>query len=140
MSKANSTESDVLNLFFLKTLAAWMGTLATTGDANITIALHTADPGEAGSQSTNEATYASYARVNVARTAGGWTVSGSQAQNAALLQFPEATPGPSNTITHVSLGINGGQIMYSGALTASRVVSDGIMPQFPINAITVTED
>jgi len=139
MSKSNATETDTLNIFFLKTLASWMGTLATTGDANITIALHTADPGEGGTQSTNEATYTSYARVNVARTAGGWTVSGATAQNAALIQFPEATGG-SDVITHVSLGINSGQIMYSGALTASRSISSGIQPQFAINALTVTED
>lgn len=139
MSKSNSTENDTLNLFFLKTLASWMGTLSGTGDANITIALHTGDPGEGGTQSTSEATYTSYARVNVARTAGGWTVSGNTSQNAALIQFPEATGG-SDTITHVSLGINSGQIMYSGALTASRSVSSGIQPQFAINALTVTED
>jgi len=139
MSKSNATETDTLNIFFLKTLASWMGTLATTGDTNITVALHTADPGEGGTQSTNEATYTSYARVNVARTAGGWTVSGATAQNAALIQFPEATGG-SDVITHVSLGINSGQIMYSGALTASRSISSGIQPQFAINALTVTED
>lgn len=139
MSKGNSTENDLLNLFFLKTLAAWAGTLSGTGDANITVALHTADPGEGGTQTTNEATYTSYARVNVARTAGGWTVSGATSQNAALIQFPEATGG-TDIITHVSLGINSGQIMYSGALTASRTISSGIQPQFAINALTVTED
>ena len=68
MSKGNSTENDVLSLFFLKTLPAWAGTLSATGDTNITVALHTADPGEAGTQSTSEATYTSYARVNVIRT------------------------------------------------------------------------
>ena len=68
MSKGNSTENDVLSLFFLKTLPSWAGTLSATGDTNITVALHTADPGEAGTQSTSEATYTSYARVNVIRT------------------------------------------------------------------------
>ena len=139
MSKSNSTETDTLNIFFLKTLASWMGTLSGTGDANITIALHTADPGEAGTQATNEATYTSYARVNVIRTAAGWTVSGNTSQNAALIQFPEATGG-SDVITYVSLGINSGQIMYSGALTASRTVSTGIQPQFSIASLTITED
>jgi hypothetical protein len=139
MSKSNATETDTLNIFFLKTLASWMGTLATTGDANATIALHTADPGEGGTQSTNEATYTSYARVNVIRTVAGWTVSGNTAQNAALIQFPEATGG-TDIITYVSIGINSGQIMYSGALTASRTISTGIQPQFAINSLTVTED
>lgn len=139
MSKGNSTENDVLSLFFLKTLPAWAGTLSGTGDTNITVALHTADPWEGGTQSTSEATYTSYARVNVIRTSSGWTVAGNTSENAALIQFPEATGG-SNTITHVSLGVNSGQIMYSGALTASRSVSSGIQPQFNIGSLTVTED
>src|SRR5574343_470919 len=139
MSKSNATETDTLNIFFLKTLASWMGTLATTGDANCTIALHTADPGEGGTQSTNEATYTSYARVNVIRTVAGWTVAGNSASNAALIQFPEATGG-TDIITYVSIGINSGQIMYSGALTASRTVSNGIQPQFAIGALVAQED
>jgi len=77
--------------------------------------------------------------VNVIRTSSGWTVAGNTSENAALIQFPEATGG-SNTITHVSLGVNSGQIMYSGALTASRSVSSGIQPQFNIGSLTVTED
>ena len=139
MSKWNSTENDVLSLFFLKTLPAWAGTLSLTGDTNITVALHTADPWEAGTQSTSEATYTSYARVNVVRTASGWTVAWNTSSNAALIQFPEAT-GWADTITHVSLGVNSGQIMYSWALTASRSVSSGIQPQFNIGSLQVTED
>lgn len=77
--------------------------------------------------------------MNVIRTSSGWTVAGNTSENAALIQFPEATGG-SNTITHVSLGVNSGQIMYSGALTASRSVSSGIQPQFNIGSLTVTED
>lgn len=139
MSKWNSTETDVLSLFFLKTLPAWAGTLSATWDTNISVALHTADPDETGTQATSEANYTSYARVNVVRTAAGWTVVGNTSSNAALIQFPEATGG-TNTITHVSLGVNSGQIMYSGALTASRSVSSGIQPQFNIAALNVTED
>ena len=139
MSKWNSTENDVLNLFFLKILPAWAGALSGTGDTHISVALHTADPWEAWTQSTSEANYTSYARVNVIRTAAGWTVVGNTSSNAALIQFPEATGG-TNTITHVSLGVNSGQIMYSGALTASRSVSSGIQPQFNISALNVTED
>lgn len=139
MSKGNTTENDVLNLFFLKTLPAWAGTLSATGDTNITVALHTADPWEAGTQSTSEATYTSYARVNVVRTSAWWTVAGNTSSNAALIQFPEATGG-TNTITHVSLGVNSGQIMYSGALTASRSVSSGIQPQFNIWSLQISED
>lgn len=45
---------------------------ATAG--SLYISLHTSDPGEAGSQTTNEANYTSYARVAVARS--GKTIKG----------------------------------------------------------------
>lgn len=136
MSKGNTTENDILEYIFKATAFSWnaIGTLY--------LALHTADPGEAGSQTTSEATYTSYARVGVVRTGSGWTVSGATASNAALVQFPQATGG-TNTITHVSVGTassGAGQILYSGALNASLSVSSGIQPQFAIGALTLTED
>lgn len=139
MSKGNTTENQLLALFFNKTIPAWLGTLSGTGDTDITVALHTADPGEAGTQSTSEATYTGYARVNVIRTAAGWTVASNVASNTALVQFGEATAG-TNTITHVSLGINSGQIMYKGSLTSARTISSGIQPQFNIANLQITEE
>ena len=38
------------------------------------VALHSADPTATGSQTSNEISYTSYARVAVARTTGVWTV------------------------------------------------------------------
>jgi len=141
MSKGNTTENDVLQIIFKQVLASHLGVLQTTGNADLYIALHTGDPGEAGSQTTSECTFGSYARQAVARGAG-WTVSGNQAENAATISFPECTSG-SETVTHVSIGtvVSGaGQIIYSGALNASRSVSSGITLQFAAGALTVTED
>lgn len=90
---------------------------ATSPAANIPLALHTADPGIGGSQATSEATYGSYARVNVARTAGGWTVTGNDAVNAAEILFASATSG-AEVITHVSLGDGAGNIIARSALGA----------------------
>lgn len=136
MSKGNTTENDLLAYIFNATAISW------DGNANLFVSLHTADPGEGGNQTTNEATYTSYARVTVARTSGGWTVSGNTAQNTALVQFPQCTGG-SNTITHVAVGtaVSGtGQILYSGALTSPLSVSSGIQPQFAAGALSLTED
>ncbi len=136
MSKSNTTENDFMLYTFNATAFSW------NGNTNLYIALHTADPGEAGDQTTNEATYTSYARVTVARTSGGWTVTGNQAINAALIQFPQATGG-SNVITHVSIGTassGAGQILYSGALSSSLTVNNGIQPQFAAGTLTLTED
>lgn len=136
MSKGNTTENDFLEYTFKATAFSW------NGIGNLYISLHTADPGEAGTQETNETSYTNYSRVAVARTAGGWTVSGNQAQNAALIQFPQCGV-TGATITHVAIGtsISGaGQILYSGALNASLSVANLIQPQFSAGALTITED
>lgn len=144
MSKANGFENDVLELAFNQTLAAHLGSLSGTGNANLYVSLHTADPGEAGSQTTSECAFGAYARVAVTRNSNGsgWTVSGNQVQNTAVINFPECTSG-SETVTHFAIGTvtsGAGQILYKGALTASRNVSTGITLQFPATSITITED
>jgi hypothetical protein len=136
VSKGNTTENDVLALIFQGTALSW--------DANVDlyVSLHTADPGEAGSQTTSECAYGSYARQAVARDATGWDLSGNTASNDDLIQFPQCTSG-SETITHVAIGTastGAGQILYSGALSSSLAVSTGIQPQFAANALTITED
>jgi hypothetical protein len=146
MSKSNTFENDLLLLIFNNTDIADIGDAgglqnsATAG--SLYLALHTGDPGEAGTATTNEAAYGSYARVAIARSGAGWTVASNTATNAALAQFPECTSG-SETITYVSIttaSSGASKILYSGALTASRAISSGIQPQFAASALTVTED
>jgi hypothetical protein len=134
MSKGNTTESDILAKIFTATAISW------DAATDLDIHLHTADPGEAGTSATSEATYGSYAVVTVARSGTGWTVAGSSCTNDTLIQFPQCTSG-SNTLTHVSITPSGStQILYSGALNASLSVSTGIQPQFAGSALTITED
>ena len=45
-------------------------------------------PADAGNQTTNETAYTSYARVAVARTSGGWTVTGNSVSPTANIDFP----------------------------------------------------
>jgi hypothetical protein len=134
MSKGNTTENDVLAMVLTGVDPAWRG------NANRYIALHTADPGEGGSQTTSECAYTSYARVAIGT--GDWTDGGSSFTNTNLEQFPQCTGG-SETITHVSIGTltsGAGQILYSGALTSSLAVSNGIQPQFAAGSLAVSED
>lgn len=136
MSKGNTTENDFLEYTFKATAFSW------NGNTNLYLALHTGDPGEAGNQTTSECAYTSYARVTVARSGSGWTVSGSSSTNAALAQFPQCTGG-SETATHVSIGTASsgtGQILYKGALNASLNISNLVQPQFAASALTITED
>jgi hypothetical protein len=146
MSMSNAAEQALLDLVFLNTDWANVGDAgglqnsATAG--SLYIALHTADPGEAGDQTTSEATYTSYARVAVARSGAGWSRSGSTMSNVALVQFPQCSGG-SNTLTYFSIGTSSagaGQIILSGALSSSLSVSNGIQPQFAASAMTATVD
>ena len=143
MSKANSTENALLLLIFNATTWDLIAENDTTSPAtNLYVALHTSDPGEAGAQNTNETAYTNYARVAVARSGAGWTVTGSSAVNAALIQFPQCGASGA-TVTHVSIGTassGAGTILYSGALNSSLAVSNLIQPQFAASALTVTED
>lgn len=143
MSKGNTFENDLMKLIFQATAIANIADNAAASPlTNLYVSLHTADPGEAGDQTTSETAYTSYARVAVARTAGGWTITSNQAVNAALVQFPQCTGGTS-TITHVGVGtaVSGaGKLLYKGALTASLAVSSGIQPQFAASTLTVSED
>lgn len=146
MSKGNTWETELLQLVFNNTAAALIGDAsglqpsATAG--SLYVSLHTGDPGEAGNQETNEAAYTSYARVAVARSGAGWTVSGNAVTNAALVQFPQCTGG-SETETHFAIGTassGAGKILYKGALSASLAVSSGIQPQFGAGDLDGSED
>jgi hypothetical protein len=146
MSMSNGAENALALLLFNNT--AW----ANVGDASglqpsgaagsFHVRLHTSDPGEAGTGDTNEVSYTGYAPVAVARTVGGWTVSGNQISNAATVQFGECTAG-SGTVTHFSVCLGSGagaQILFSGALSASRAISAGITPLFNAGEIDGTID
>ena len=146
MSMGNAAEAALLDLLFLNT--DWSGVGDAGGLQNSAtagsfyVALHTSDPGEAGTQATNEIAYTSYARVAVARSSGGWTRSVSTMSNTALVQFPQCTGG-SGTATHFSIGQDSsgaGQLILSGALSASLSISNGIQPQFAAAALTATVD
>ena len=146
MSATNAFETAILNLVFANANAANIGDATglrgSTTAGSFFISLHTADPGEAGSQTTSEATYTGYARIAVARSGSGWTVSGNSATNAAIITFGACTGG-TNTITHFGIGsdLSGtGNLFFKGALTASLAVSSGVTPSFPVSSLTVTAD
>jgi hypothetical protein len=146
MSMSNAAEAALMNLLFLNTDWAGIGDAGglqnSAAAGSFYISLHTADPGEAGTQATNEATYTSYARVAVARSGAGWTLNTSTIENAALVQFPQCS-GSSSTCTYFAIGQDSsgaGQIVLSGALSASLAVSNGIQPQFAAGALTATVD
>jgi hypothetical protein len=146
MSATNAFETALLTLYFNNTDHANIGDAgglqnsATAG--SFYVSLHTGDPGEGGDQTTSEATYTDYARVAVARSGAGWTVSGANVSNTATITFPTASAG-SNTITYFGIGSDSttaGNLFFKGALTASRVISAGITPSFAAGELDVNAD
>jgi hypothetical protein len=145
MSISDATEANILKLIYNATAwANYADNAAATPQTNIDNALHTADPGDAGSMSTSEITYTSYARVSVARTTGGWTVSGTsptQVAPVAAIAFPAGTGG-AGTASFWSTGKTGGgaaAILLSGTVTPNIVTGSGITPQLS-TASTITLD
>ncbi len=142
MSKSNAFENDLLELIFNATAIANLADNAASSPlTNLYVSLHTSDPGEAGNQSTNETTYTSYARVAVARTSGGWTVTSNSVSPVANIDFPACTGGTA-TITHFGVGSASsgtGVLYYSGTVTPNISVSSGVTPRLT-TASTITEE
>lgn len=141
---SNAGESDLLKLLFQNTNFPNAPVIQGSSTAgSYYAALHTSTgPGQAGTQSTNEAAYPGYGRVAIARTSGAWTITGSNpttAENAAAVTFPAATGG-SETENYASLGSatsGAGEVYFIVTLTSGLAVSNGITPSFAIDALTV---
>lgn len=143
MSIADVTENNILKLYFNATAIANLAdNAATTPETNISVALHTADPADAGTQSTSEAAYTSYARVSVARTTGGWTASSAGSTSpVANIDFPTGTGGGAAT-GFFSTGKTGGgasNIYWSGAISPSITTGSGVLPRLTTST-TITLD
>lgn len=142
MSKSNAFENDLMKLIFNATAIANIADNAATSPlTNLYASLHTADPGEAGDQTTSECAYTSYARVAVARSGSGWTVTANSVSPVANISFPAATGGTETaTFWAVGTATSGtGKILYSGAISPTIAISTGVTPILT-TASTVTED
>jgi len=144
-SKSDVWENGLLLLLFNNTTFTEVGDAAgllkSAADGNLYVSLHTADPGEAGDQTTSESAYTGYARRPVVRTAAGWTVAANSVSNAAAITFGADTAGVEH-ITHFGVGTlvaAAGKLLYSGELTTHLDVGVGVTPSFAIGALVITE-
>ena len=145
MSKSNATENDFVKFVFNAVAMPNYG-------ASLQLNFHTADPGEAGTATTNEPTPTNYAPKTVSRDGAGWVIcdsdgtpnaNGSCAKNAAAVDFDEIESGfaGTETWTHGSVSVVAtGQILYKGALTQSIIVSALATPRFPAGTVLFRED
>lgn len=140
--KGDTFENDLLKLIFNATAIANLAdNAASSPKTDLYLSLHTADPTDSGNQSSSECAYGSYARKAVARTSGGFTVSGNQVVLAANQDFPQATSG-TETATHFAVGTDAsgaGKILYSGEIDPDISISTGVTPGLDTGT-TITED
>lgn len=144
MSKTTAFETDFLELLFNNTTVSGIGSDGLRGSTtagSLYVALFTADPTETGT-ATNECNYTGYGREAVARTSGGWTIAGDTASNTAAVTFGECTAG-SETASHFAICKAGtratADLVLYGSLDSNLAISSGIIPEFIIGAIDVTE-
>lgn len=146
MSKTNQWEDDLLGLVFLNNAATLIGDAAGLQPSalagNLYISLHTADPGEAGDQTTSETSYTGYARVAVPRGGADWTVGGGAAINLNGITFGTCSGGTA-TITYFGVGTDAvgvGKLLYVGTIVFPLGVAPGVTPFFAAGDLTVTEE
>lgn len=123
---------------------------AYTAPATTYVALLTAAPSDVGGGT--EVSGGSYARASVASGTGAWTATqggtsgasygtGGTTGNAATISF--ATPSAGwGTVTHFGVydALTGGNLLFHGALTASKVINSGDSVSFAAGALTLQID
>jgi hypothetical protein len=146
MGMSNTFENDIALLIFNNTNIADIGDATglrgSSTAGSLWIALHTADPTDTGTATTSETAYTGYARVALARSGSGWTVTNNVASPTSNVDFGECTASPGGAITHMSVvntSSGAGKILVSGALSTSITVAVGVIPRIKTTT-TVTFD
>lgn len=128
-------ENDLGKLIFNAIAIANLAQDGTTPKTTLGISLHTADPGEAGNQTTSACTYTNYARAVCARdntTASRWVLTANVANPNAAINFPLGGGG-SGTATYFGIGTetdtSAGKLLFSGTVTPNIVTGSGVTPQ-----------
>lgn len=145
MSATDLFEDDLLDLIFTNVAAPNVGDAGglqpSIAAGNFYISLHTATLADNHTvQTQSEAAYTSYARVSVARSTGGWTITSGTVDNDSAITYPAATGG-SETETDFGIGSaasGAGNLQIFGALTSSLAVSNGITPEFAAGSLDIS--
>jgi len=145
-SKKNDFENAILLCIFNNTTVAGIGSDglrgSTTAGSFYVALFKTVAPSD--SVQGTELAYTGYARVAVARTVGGWTVSGNNASNAAAVTFGICTgAAPETAISFAvckasTIGVD--DAIYWADLNDPLVINVGITPIFNIGELDVNED
>jgi hypothetical protein len=145
-TKSDTFENALLLLIFnnsnIANLGDATGVRGSTAPGSLYVSLHTADPTDTGTQTSNEAAYGGYGRIGVARDNTHWTVTGNSVSPAANIDFAECTGTPGGAITHFGIGLaasGAGNLLYSGAVSPTITMAVGVIPRLKTTS-TITED
>ena len=133
MSKSDTLETGFLALLLNATPLSQIADNASSSAAtDLWMSLHTDDPGDDGTQGSNEASYSGYTRIATTRSTAGWTVSAGAANPVSAVTFPQAASTSTSTITHAAIGLTSvstaGAIFYKGALDAPIHIGQNVTP------------
>lgn len=143
MSKGNTFENDLLKIVFNAVpITNLVDNSSSSALTSLYVSLHTTDPGEAGTQATNETTYTGYARVAVARSTAGFVVTNNSVSPVASVSFPIGSGGTA-LVEYFGIGTlagtSGGKLLYSGAISPTIQTGNGVTPVLT-TASAITED
>lgn len=127
-------ETEVLDLLFTGSSIDSIAEDATVSPStNLWFALHTADPTDAGTQGSNEVSLTGYARVAVARTSSGFSVTGNSVRPAVNVDFPQLTSTSTATANYASIGlasaVTSGEFICSGSLEPVINLGENVIPR-----------
>lgn len=145
MSKTNTWEDGLLQLLLQNVDFTGVGDAGglrgSVAGGSLYLSLHTADPGEAGAQNTNETNYTSYARLAIVRSASNFAVSGGVGSNVNEVSWPVKTGGTA-VLTHWGIGTasaGAGKLLYKGALPGTITLADNERVTVQAGQMTITE-
>ncbi len=141
-SKRNAFENLLLQLIFNNTTIPNIGNAAglqPSGVAgNFHIALFTVAPSD--DSDGTEASYTGYARVAVARTSSGWSITDNVCENTEAITFEECTAGSATIVgAGIMTAATGGDMLF-WTNDPNLAVSAGITPEFAVGDFSITED
>lgn len=130
--------SNYLEDTLLKHIMASAGTNGAdydTASLSLFVSLHTGSPGEAN-DGANEISGNDYAR----QSATFGNVSGGSVSTNATISFPQANGNYSANVTHIGIydNANSGNLLFYGALSSPKTVTDGDVFQINSGSLTIT--
>ncbi len=157
--KGNALQENLLKFIFTTSSSATLGqltgllTFPVTTTTLLYVSLHSADPGNSGTQATNEITYTGYNRIATNRSNAGaasWVVGASYSPfsvfPSSAIAFAQCTTASAVVITNwavgtLTSGVTQGTtgLLYTGTVTPNINLGANVTPSLTTGS-AITED